>query len=115
MIFEDGDVVARMSARRSSDGVDLSWIGVRSSGARELRSVRVILFDDANGDLEPQPEEQLTRWSTQSPLPQREFSVFASFSAENMKPEVMARLRVFTEVGYVGPGVESVSETRPLP
>jgi hypothetical protein len=115
VIFQDGDVVARIDSRRSASGVTLAWIGVRSDGDRRLRSVRVIVFDDVNGDSEPQSEEQLTRWNTGSPEPQREFWVKASFAAQNMKPDVLARLMVFTEVGYDGAEIKRVSETRALP
>jgi hypothetical protein len=101
-VLREGDVVACLDARRSSDGLELRWVGVRAEGESRLRSVRLIVFCDANGDLEPQPEEQLTRWEDLADEPRREFSVRASFRSTHMPPEVLERLRVATEIGVEG-------------
>lgn len=113
-VFRDGDVVALVDASRSSDGLELRWVGVRAEGDTRLTAVRVIVFCDANGDRVPQGTEQLTRWATQSSEPVAEFAAAASFRATNLKPEVMQTLCVFTEVSVAGRDAP-LQQTRAFP
>lgn len=113
-VFREGDVAAFLDARKTSSGVKLRWVGVRAEGESRLGSVAMIVFCDANGDLVPQPEEQLTRWNAHAEVPIEHFWATASFEATNLKPDVMAALCVFTEVTLEG-RAEPVRQTRAFP
>lgn len=113
-VFRDGDVAGHVDARRSSRNVELRWCGVRSQGERRLTSVRMVLFWDANGDLQPQSEEQLAVWSDRSAQPVESFSVAPSFRSSNVPPEVLERLCMATEVAIDGLP-EPLRQVRKLP
>lgn len=113
-VLRDGDVVALVQTRHDGRNLELTWCGVRAEGESRLISVRMLFFSDANGDLEPQPEEQLTRWEDAADEPQREFSVYAAFRSTNVPPQVLERLRVATEVVVEGRS-EPLRGNRALP
>ena len=113
-IFRDGDLVGLVDARRSAKELDLRWCGVRSLGERRLTSVRMVVFSDENGDLAPQPEEQLAVWNTRSATPVEQFSVDAAFRSTNVPADVLAHLCVLTEIGVDGLA-EPLRQSRKLP
>ena len=113
-VFRDGDLVGLVDVRRSGRDVDLVWCGVRAEGASRMTSVRMVLFTDANGDLEPQSPEQLAVWDAHSPTPVDRFWVDSAFRSTNVPADVLAQLCVQTELqveGRAGP----VRQSRKLP
>jgi hypothetical protein len=113
-VFRDGDLVGLVDVRRDDRDVDLVWCGVRAEGESRMTAVRMVVFCDANGDLEPQSSEQLAVWDARSPTPVDSFWVDSAFRSTNVPTEELERLWILTELqveGRAGP----VRQSRKLP
>jgi hypothetical protein len=113
-VFRDGDLVGLVDVRRDDRDVDLVWCGVRAEGESRMTAVRMVVFCDANGDLEPQSTEQLAVWDARSPTPVDRFWVDSEYRSTNVPAEELERLWVLTELRVEG-RAEPVRQSRKLP
>lgn len=77
--------------------ISARWIGARATpGSPLIREVQLVVFDDQNGDGQPDPDERLTANTVREPTDKVLFpAVVVPF--RNRPDEIMVRMTVWTE------------------
>jgi len=87
----------RVSVDWEKHEISARWIGARSTpGSALIREVQIVVFDDANGDGQPDPDERLSANTVRETTDKVLFpAVVVPF--RRRPDEVMVRMTVWTE------------------